>query len=115
MIAPPLDIVHAKTMRLHHLNRVADVIEFRTGRSQIRDLVRTAALLPDGSPVLERLDTNYRFAGAVFHIEGGYLATDGSQPDGFLDLGFEVVDGDLTVTIVDHDVAGLDDHLATLD
>lgn len=83
------------------------VIELQMPRSEIRDVVREAALWSDGQPIFEWLDTNYAFADGLFHIEGEFRAPDDQLQHGFLDLAFSVQRGELKVSIVGHNIEGL--------
>ena len=46
----------------------------------------------------------------MFHIEGTYTASDGGQRDGYLEVGFDVSDGELVVS-VGSDISILEGHL----
>jgi hypothetical protein len=92
-----------------------ETIELQMPRSTLRDVVRSAAVYPEGAPVFEDLKSNYRFAGTGFHVEGEYRADDGSLSEGFLDISIEVVDGELELTVRDHNVPGLDAYLPEID
>lgn len=88
--------------------RRENVIDLRVARSHIRDVVREAARHADGEPIFEKLDTNYAFEDDRFHIEGEYRAADGSLRRGYLELAFSVEGGEPRVTIVEHDIPGIE-------
>ncbi len=83
--------------------------ELQVPRSDIRDVVLEAALWSDGQPIFERLDSNYAFDDSQFHIEGDFRGSDGQSQHGFLDLAFNAKQGDLEVSIVEHNIEGLVD------
>lgn len=83
------------------------VIDLQMPRSDIRDVVREAALWSDGQPIFERLDTNYAFADGLFHIEGEFRAPNDQLQHGFLDIAFSVERGELKMSIVETNIEGL--------
>ncbi|MDX1416046.1 MAG: hypothetical protein R3293_17750 [Candidatus Promineifilaceae bacterium] len=91
--------------------RGRDEIQLQMPRSDMRDVVRDAALWADGEPIFESLDTNYIFEADRFHIEGDYQGPDGQSRHGILELAFTARRGDLQLAVVEHNIEGLDDEL----
>ncbi len=75
-------------------------------RSDIRDVVRDAAVLENGQPLFSRIETDYGFTGDRFRVNGLYTAPDGTEQPGWIDLVFAANDGRLQVTVAEHTLQG---------
>lgn len=85
------------------------------GRSQVRDAVRDGALLANDQPLFTQIATDYGFDGDLFRVNGEYLDAGGQTREGSIGFELSAEDGVLRVTIVAHDLEGLDVDIAALE